>query len=171
METGETISGTDRTITEGDGRVFDVPATVRPAFRGGGGDLFILGSNDRGSFVALFVRQDGLPADCHLPGIGATGIERGGSIEIGGVLWPKAASFRPGQSVPAVGSAYPPRPASASTTRARSHIRSPSERCRPPKTDRHLGRRCPAGQRAATPGGRSRGNASGGASATTASTE
>ena len=56
--------------------------------------------------VAVFAHQDGLPEDCHIPGIGAVGIERGSFIEIKGVLWRKAAAFRSAQPLPALGEQF-----------------------------------------------------------------
>lgn len=99
----------DRTYILEDGRRFDISTEItRVLFQGGIGDPFVLGSDPTGPFVAVFSNQDGLPPDCWIiPAGGAHGIERGIFIELDGVLWRKAPTFRPGQPVPRQGEEYP----------------------------------------------------------------
>ena len=105
---GERIADPNRTYVLSDGRTFDVSIEgTRVLFEGGAGQPFVLGSDAGGSFVAVFAHQDGLPADCHLPGIGAAGIERGTFIEIKGVLWRKSPSFHSAGALPATGEQFP----------------------------------------------------------------
>lgn len=98
-----------RTYGLADGRTFEVSIEqTRVLFNGGGlGQPFVLGSDAAGSFVAIFSHQDGLPNDCHIPGIGVIGVERGAFIEVNGVLWRKAPSFEAAMALPAIGEEYP----------------------------------------------------------------
>lgn len=89
-----------------DGRVIDVSPPIRILFEGGQGQPLVLGRDADGTFVGVFMGQDGLPADCHLPGLGPTGINRGPFIEIHGILWRKAAGFS-SVGAPTDGAAYP----------------------------------------------------------------
>jgi hypothetical protein len=99
---GEEIADPDRTYILADGRRLHVSIdTTRVLFDGGGlGQPVVLGSDANGEFVAVFTHQNGVPADCHLPGIAAVGIERGAFIEIKGILWRKSPSFRSPVAVP-----------------------------------------------------------------------
>jgi hypothetical protein len=106
----ERISDPDRTYILADGRRFDVSMLeTRMLFDAGGGigAPFILGSDETGSFVGIFGRQDGLPDGCNIAGIGGRGIDRGVFIEIKGVLWVKAPSFDPASAPPSSGTPYP----------------------------------------------------------------
>ena len=106
----ERISDPERTYILADGRRFDVSMLhTRMLFDDGGGigQPFILGSDETGSFVGIFGRQDGLPDGCNIAGIGARGIDRGVFIEIKGVLWVKAPSFDPASAPPSSGTPYP----------------------------------------------------------------
>lgn len=103
----ERIADPDRTYVLADGRTIQVSIEVtRVLFEGGLGQPFVAGTDASGPFVAVFAHQDGLPDDCHIPGIGAFGIERGSFIEIKGVLWHKAAAFRSARSLPAFGEQF-----------------------------------------------------------------
>lgn len=90
-----------------DGRVIEISTmTTRLVFTGGGpGQPIVHGRDEQGDFIAIFTTQQGLPADCHLPGIGQTGIERGDFIEIAGILWRKAGGFRTDEA-PGLGQPY-----------------------------------------------------------------
>lgn len=105
----ELVADPIRTYGLADGRSIDVSIdATRVLFNGGGlGQPFVLGSDANGSFVAIFSHQDGLPDDCHIPGIGVVGIERGDFIEINNVLWRKSPSFEAAMALPAVGREYP----------------------------------------------------------------
>lgn len=106
----ERIADPDRTYALADGRRFQVSMLhTRELFNGGGqGRTFVLGSDATGPFVGIFGRQDGLPEDCNIPGIGASGIERDAFIEIKGVLWRKAPTFDQASVPGSAGTAYPP---------------------------------------------------------------
>jgi len=91
--------------TLSDGRVWTANKDVyRLLTVGWSGDLLVAGTDTDGQFVATFMRQDGLPADCYVEN--RPGVEWGDYIEIRGVLWPKAPGFRAGGDVPSRGSAY-----------------------------------------------------------------
>lgn len=78
-------------------------------FESGLGDPFVFGTDATGQFVGVFANQEGLPADCFIiPAGGYHGIERGSFIELEGVLWRKAPTFRSSQPAPAPGDIYPP---------------------------------------------------------------
>jgi hypothetical protein len=101
------IAGLARTFILSDGRTFEVSIeTARVLFEGGLGQPFVMGSDASGSFVAVFAHQDGLPDDCHIPGIGAHAIERGAFVEVEGVMWRKATTFRTSSPLPALGRAF-----------------------------------------------------------------
>lgn len=55
------------------------------------GKLIVLGSDAEGLFVASFMPQGGLPAECYVEN--EVGIDRGTYIETRGVLWRKALAF------------------------------------------------------------------------------
>lgn len=76
-----------------DGRTIEALPPARILFEGGPGQPLVLGRDAAGEFVGVFMAQEGLPADCHLPGLGPAGIERGTYIEIDGILWAKAPGF------------------------------------------------------------------------------
>jgi hypothetical protein len=106
----ERISDPDRTYVLADGRSFDVSMLhTRLLFDDGGGigQPFIKGWDETGPFVGIFGLQDGLPDGCYIPGIGASGIDRGIFIEIKGVLWHKAPSFDPTSAPGSNGTPYP----------------------------------------------------------------
>ncbi|NJD30114.1 MAG: hypothetical protein FIA92_17755 [Chloroflexi bacterium] len=88
-----------------DGRVIEISPPTRILFEGGLGQPVVLGRDAAGEFVLVFATQAGLPADCHLPGLGPEGIERGPYIEIHGILWRKASRFSSAETPP-LGSAY-----------------------------------------------------------------
>ena len=69
----------------------------------GGFGLLVLGDDQHGPFVASFMPQGGLPADCYV-GNGPA-VERGDYVEMWGVLWEKAPGFATSVH-PADGSAY-----------------------------------------------------------------
>ncbi len=69
------------------------------------GDLLVAGADAEGRFLATFMRQKGLPADCYVEN--TTGVEWGDYIEIRGVLWSKAPGFHAGGGVPPRGREYP----------------------------------------------------------------
>jgi hypothetical protein len=79
-------------------------AGLRLVTGGVGGELVVLGSDAAGPFLAGFTTQDGLPSSCYVEN--ARGIDRGGFIELRGILWQKSAAIddpvRPGS-----GRAYP----------------------------------------------------------------
>lgn len=103
-------SGALHAFTLTDGRSFEANTDMGQLvlFRGGAlGAPFVTGLEDGRTFAAGFVHQDGLPADCWLPGIGELGIERGSFVEIGGVLWRKSLSFVSDVALPAVGEPFP----------------------------------------------------------------
>ena len=103
----ERIADPDRTYILDDGRAFEVSiTTTRLLFDGGVGQPFVLGTDGAGPFVAVFAHQDGLPEDCHIPGIGAHAIERGAFVEIAGVLWRKASTFQSPVALPALGASF-----------------------------------------------------------------
>lgn len=103
----EKASGGDRTYVLADGRTFTIAIdATRVLWEGGPGEPFVLGSDESGSFVAVFMHQDGLPEDCHIPGIGAQAVERGAFVEVNGVLWRKAATFESSAPLPAEDSAF-----------------------------------------------------------------
>jgi hypothetical protein len=105
---GMTVAWPIHTYVLEDGRTFEVDAEgVRILFEGGGGSPIVVGTQGDARFVAVFVHQDGLPADCWLPGIGAVGREWGTAVEIDGVLWSKAAGFVADGPIPARGDTYP----------------------------------------------------------------
>ena len=106
----ERVSDPDRTYILADGRRFDVSMLqTRLLFDEGGGigAPFVLGSDETGSFVGIFGRQDGLPDGCNIAGIGGRGIDRGTFIEIKGVLWRKAPLFDPASAPSSSGTPYP----------------------------------------------------------------
>jgi hypothetical protein len=89
-----------------DGREIEISTdTTRVLFEGGLGQPLVHGRDIGGDFLAVFTAQGGLPADCHLPGIGHTGTDRGAYIEIAGVLWPKASTFH-STEISAIGRPY-----------------------------------------------------------------
>jgi hypothetical protein len=92
-----------------DGRIIDISTmTTRIVFAGGGpGEPIVHGRDAQGDFIAIFATQAGLPPDCHLPGIGATGVDRGDYVEIAGILWRKAIGFEASEATGS-GQAYPP---------------------------------------------------------------
>ena len=103
-----TVAGPIHTYILEDGRTFEVDAQgVRILFEGGVGSPIVVGTQGDLRFVAVFVHQDGLPADCWLPGIGADGREWGTAIEIDGVLWSKGPGFVADGPIPARGDPYP----------------------------------------------------------------
>lgn len=65
---------------------------------GVGGELVVIGSDAAGPFLAGFQTQDGLPSGCYVDN--TRGIDRGGFIELRGILWRKSAAIedpvRPG---------------------------------------------------------------------------
>ena len=89
-----------------DGRTRRVdPDLWRPITpHGTDGALVIFGTDANGPFVAGFVPQGGLPADCYVEN--DVGTDWGRHIEIHGILWEKAAAFLPAASV-GMGDAYP----------------------------------------------------------------
>jgi hypothetical protein len=90
----ERLADPNRTYVLADGRTIDISLEqTRVLFDGGFGQPFVAGTDETGPFVAVFAHQDGLPDDCHVVPAGADGIERGGFIEIKGVLWRKALTF------------------------------------------------------------------------------
>lgn len=99
---GERVADPIRTYILADGRSFSVSMNdTRVLFEGGLGSPFVLGTDARGSFVAVFSRQDGLPRDCHIvPAGGYDGIDRGPFVEVEGVLWRKAPNFTSQPAVP-----------------------------------------------------------------------
>jgi hypothetical protein len=99
------VADPERRYVLEDGRIIDATPPVRILFDGGLGQPLVLGRDAVGAFVAVFLVQDGLPPDCHLPGLGAVGIERGQFIEIEGILWRKAASFSSAEQ-PELGRTY-----------------------------------------------------------------
>jgi hypothetical protein len=103
-----TVAGPIHTYVLEDGRTFALDSeAVRILFEGGPGSPVVVGTQGDQRFAGVFVHQDGLPADCWLPGIGAVGREWGAAIEIGGVLWSKAPGFKPGGTIPGRGDRYP----------------------------------------------------------------
>lgn len=96
-----------RTYVLSDGRTVEISTlTTRVLFEGGIGDPFVHGRDSSGDFVAVFTSQDGLPPDCHIPGIGNSGTDWGTHIEIAGVMWQKAVTFH-STSTPLRGDLYP----------------------------------------------------------------
>jgi hypothetical protein len=91
-----------RTITYvlADGGTLEVdPAGYREIGQHGwDGELVVLGWDAEGPFVAGYMRQGGLPGDCYVEN--DMGIDRGVSIQIRGVLWPKSSRFDPAEPVP-----------------------------------------------------------------------
>lgn len=89
-----------------DGSTWDYPdGTYRlVGFMGHGGKLLVVGHDSQGQFIATFMTQDGLPADCYFEN--ATGIERGAYIELRGILWAKASGYSSSVLVPSFGHAY-----------------------------------------------------------------
>lgn len=103
-----TVAGPVHTYSLEDGRTFELDSeSVRILFEGGPGSPVVVGTQGDQRFVGVFVRQDGLPADCWLPGIGAVGREWGAAIEIDGVVWSKGPGFKAGGTVPGRGDRYP----------------------------------------------------------------
>jgi hypothetical protein len=107
--TSENDADPIRTYGLADGRTFEISIeSTRVLFNGGGlGQPFVLGSDSAGAFVAIFSHQDGLPDDCHIPGIGVVGIKRGAFIEVNGVLWRLSPTFNAGAALPANGQPFP----------------------------------------------------------------
>lgn len=102
----QAIAGSTETYTLTDGRAFEIsqPAT-RLLFMGGTGRLFVMGRDTQGPFVGVFLTQAGLPSDCFLAGLAPKAIEFGAYVDIGGVMWRKAAGFHSSQH-PASGQTY-----------------------------------------------------------------
>ncbi len=97
-------------LTLRDGRTVTVEPEQRLLFGrsvGAAGAPVIGGSDQEGPFVAAFLHQDGLPADCWIGDIGLLGVERGVGIVIEGTLWPKSATFSSPGGIPAFGHEYP----------------------------------------------------------------
>lgn len=73
-------------------------AGLRLVTGGVGGELVVLGSDAVGPFLAGFTTQEGLPAGCYVDN--ARGINRGGFVELHGILWRKSSAIedpvRPG---------------------------------------------------------------------------
>lgn len=61
------------------------------AGNGWSGPLLVHGNDANGAFVASFMNQDGLPADCYVEN--DVGTDRGSHIAINGVLWKKSPAF------------------------------------------------------------------------------
>jgi hypothetical protein len=102
-----TVAGAIHTYVLEDGRTFELNSeSVDILFEGGPGNPVVAGTQGDQRFAGVFVHQDGLPAGCWLPGIGADGIEWGAAIEIDGVLWTKAPGFRAGSTAPRRGDHY-----------------------------------------------------------------
>jgi hypothetical protein len=103
----EQIADPARRYVLADGRTVEISTeTTRVLFEGSLGQPFVSGTDASGRFVGVFTRQDGLPVDCHLAGIGTLGIERGAFVEVHGVLWRKAAGFHSTLSFPGLGRPY-----------------------------------------------------------------
>ncbi len=79
-------------------------AGLRLVTGGVGGELVVLGSDAAGPFLAGFTTQDGLPSGCYVEN--ARGIDRGGFIEVRGILWQKSAAIEDPVG-PGTGRAYP----------------------------------------------------------------
>lgn len=102
----ESIDASDEQIKirYDDGRGAAVLLAGRRLINGGTGDIVIIGHDDRGAFVAGYMRQDGLPSNCFVDN--APGVDRGDYIELRDILWSKASYFSSAVAVQA-DHAYP----------------------------------------------------------------
>jgi hypothetical protein len=87
-----------------DGSVHEVTSHYRQLGDGAGFGLVVIGSDAEGAFVATFPTQGGLPPACYRDN--GVGVERGGHVELWGVLFAKAPGF-PSEVEPELGAEYP----------------------------------------------------------------
>jgi hypothetical protein len=101
----ESSTGSVSEFTLADGRrlSFDMAAERVPHYSVS--DLLVVGRDDRGRWVAVLGRQDGLRDDCFV--LRERGINLGGAVEIEGVAWPKSLTFSSPEREPGVGVGYP----------------------------------------------------------------
>jgi hypothetical protein len=71
-----------------------------------GATLVVSGTDERGPFIALVGSPDGAPADCeHMLRYG--GRDWGDALEVSGILWRKAPTFKSLVLIVTLGSSYP----------------------------------------------------------------
>ena len=104
--TGETIQGdtTDYQLSDGQTVKVDSSTNRRIGPPGGSPAILVVGTDDRGGWVAVVGHQNGTPDDCHV--LNQLGYDLGDSIAIGGVRWKKAPGFHSSLETPPFGLPY-----------------------------------------------------------------
>jgi len=104
---GETTEGDTTDYQLADGRTVKVDSSTRRRVGPPGGSpaILVVGSDDRGGWVAVVGHQDGTPDGCHV--LNQLGYDLGESIAIAGVRWKKAPGFHTSLQTPSFGSPYP----------------------------------------------------------------
>ena len=104
--TGETTAGdtTDYQLSDGQTVKVDFSTKRRVGVPGGSPAILVVGTDDRGGWVAVVGHQDGTPDGCHV--LNQLGYDLGDSIAIGGVSWKKAPGFHTSLQTPSFGLPY-----------------------------------------------------------------